>query len=57
MKIDGTLVRLAMARGADWQSLVPATVADYIQANGLDQRFRREFGLQTLAMDSLNPNT
>ena len=54
MPLDGMQVRRAMARGAGWQGLVPAAVADYIQINGLDQRFRREFGLQTLAMDSLN---
>jgi nicotinamide-nucleotide adenylyltransferase len=50
--IDGTMVRREMARGSDWQSLVPRDVADYIVAHRLDDRFRREFGLQTLALDA-----
>lgn len=47
--LDGTSVRRAMAQGDGWRSLVPAVVADYIGAQGLDARFRREFGLETLA--------
>lgn len=50
--IDGTMVRRAMARGDGWQTLVPPAVADYITAHGLDDRFRREFGLPTLALDT-----
>lgn len=49
--LDGKMVRRQMARGNDWQDLVPQEVADYITANNLDERFRREFGLQTLALD------
>ncbi len=49
--IDGTSVRRAMARGDTWRPLVPAPVAEYITAHGLDARFRREFGLETLATD------
>ncbi|MDW8326651.1 MAG: hypothetical protein RMK99_08805 [Anaerolineales bacterium] len=49
--IDGTMVRRAMARGEDWQRLVPPEVAEYIASRGLDVRFRREFGLQTLAQE------
>ncbi len=49
IRLNGTMVRLAMARGEDWQSLTPPAVADYILQQGLDLRFRREFGLQTLA--------
>lgn len=48
--INGTMVRRAMAEGDGWQAMVPTAVADYITQNHLDQRFRREFGLQTLAM-------
>ncbi len=48
--IDGTMVRREMARGGDWQDLVPPNVADYITSRELDKRFRREFGLQTLAL-------
>lgn len=47
--IDGTLVRLRMARGENWQELVPPVIVEYLTKNKLDERFRREFGLQTLA--------
>lgn len=47
--LDGTQVRHAMACGDDWQELVPAEVANYIIKNRLDERFRREFGLEALA--------
>jgi nicotinamide-nucleotide adenylyltransferase len=47
--VNGTMVRRAMAEGDGWQEMVPSAVADYIIQNQLDQRFRREFGLQTLA--------
>jgi nicotinamide-nucleotide adenylyltransferase len=50
--IDGTLVRREMARGNSWRDLVPQEVADYITAKKLDERFRREFGLETLALDA-----
>jgi nicotinamide-nucleotide adenylyltransferase len=50
--IDGTRVRREMARGDGWRDLVPTPVADYIAARQLDQRFRREFGLQALALDA-----
>ncbi|MCB0197077.1 MAG: hypothetical protein KDJ65_34330 [Anaerolineae bacterium] len=50
--IDGAMVRRAMAQGDGWQELVPPAIADYIVAQQLDARFRREFGLQTLALDT-----
>jgi nicotinamide-nucleotide adenylyltransferase len=50
--VDGTMVRAAMARGDAWQELVPPAVADYIVSNRLDLRFRREFGLATLAQEA-----
>ncbi len=50
IKVDGTAVRLMMARGEKWQDWVPERVAQYIESNKLDERFRREFGLETLAM-------
>jgi nicotinamide-nucleotide adenylyltransferase len=50
--IDGTLVRREMARGDGWRDLLPPPVADYIATRQLDQRFRREFGLQALALDA-----
>ncbi|MBN1659661.1 MAG: hypothetical protein JXA93_14745 [Anaerolineae bacterium] len=49
--VDGTVVRREMARGDGWRDLVPAAVAHYLVSHGLDERFRREFGLETLAMD------
>ncbi len=53
MALDGSMVRREMARGDGWQALVPKEVADYIAARRLDERFRREFGLQTLALDAI----
>ena len=40
-----------MARGEDWRQLVPPEVAAWMDEAGLVQRFRREFGLQTLARE------
>ena len=50
--VDGTLVRRRMARGEDWESLVPPPVAEILHDRGLVDRFRREFGLATLALDA-----
>jgi nicotinamide-nucleotide adenylyltransferase len=50
--INGTMVRREIARGDGWRDLVPPQVAEYITSRGLDERFRREFGLQTLALDA-----
>jgi nicotinamide-nucleotide adenylyltransferase len=49
--IEGCMVRREMAQGEAWRRLVPSAVVEYITANKLDERFRREFGLQTLALD------
>lgn len=51
--IDGTLVRRQMACGDGWRELVPPEIAAYIMENRLDERFRREFGLQTLALETI----
>ena len=51
--VSGTQVRKAIARGEDWQALLPVKVAAYIQANRLDTRFREAFGLQTLALETI----
>jgi nicotinamide-nucleotide adenylyltransferase len=51
--VDGTMVRREMARGEGWRDLVPEAVAGYIAAQQLDGRFRREFGLKTLALDAI----
>ena len=53
IRIDGTTVRGMMAKGERWQDWVPERVAQYIQENKLDERFRREFGLETLAVQSV----
>jgi nicotinamide-nucleotide adenylyltransferase len=53
--LDGTAVRKAMARGEGWRELVPEAVADLIDERGLANRFRREFGLATLALDTPAP--
>jgi len=50
--LDGRLVRREMARGDGWRDLVPPEVAEYLTSRQLDERFRREFGLQTLALDA-----
>jgi nicotinamide-nucleotide adenylyltransferase len=49
IRVNGTMVREAIARGEDWQFLVPPEIAEYILSRKLDQRIRREFGLQILA--------
>lgn len=51
--VSGTQVRKAIARGGDWQTLLPDEVATYMQANRLDARFRENFGLQTLALETI----
>lgn len=50
IKVDGSTVRAMMAKGERWQDWVPEPVAKYIEENKLDERFRREFGLETLAI-------
>ena len=49
--VSASLVRRQMAQGGDWQSLVPAKVSQYISSQQLDVRFRKEFGLHTLAVE------
>jgi nicotinamide-nucleotide adenylyltransferase len=47
--VDGRGVRRAMARDEAWERLVPPEVARALRAGGFVRRFRREFGLETLA--------
>lgn len=47
--VKGAMVRMEMAKGGNWKALVPEAVGDYLEKNGLVERFRKEFGLQTLA--------
>lgn len=51
--VSGTDVRRAMARGEDWQSLTPPEVCAYLTQHRLDDCFRQEFGLQTLALETI----
>ncbi|MDH5606936.1 MAG: hypothetical protein OEY93_08615 [Anaerolineae bacterium] len=51
--LEGTMVRKAMAQGDAWQEMVSPEIAAYISANQLDERFRREFGLEALAVDTI----
>jgi cytidyltransferase-like protein len=51
--LRATEVRVEMAKAGNWEKLVPEEVAEYIKKNGLDKRFRQEFGLETLAMADL----
>ena len=45
----GTGVRLEMARGRNWKKMVPEDIANYLVEKGLVERFRREFGEETIA--------
>ena len=49
VRLSATMVRMEMAKGGDWRSMVPAAVAGYIEGHGLADRFRMEFGLETIA--------
>lgn len=55
VRVDGRGVRRALALGEGWRELVPAAVADYLEAGGRVERFRREFGLATLAREAPVP--
>ncbi|MCA8924443.1 MAG: hypothetical protein KDD82_21715 [Planctomycetes bacterium] len=50
--VDGTGVRRALARGEAWERLVPPETAQFLAERGLPERFRREFGLETLALEA-----
>ncbi|GEM_PF-48139 len=49
VRLNATTVRMEMAKAGNWKALVPAAVADYMESHGLAERFRREFGLETIA--------
>jgi len=49
IRVRATEVRYEMARGGEWERYVPEKIADYIKQKNLDERFRKEFGLETLA--------
>ncbi len=56
VRLRATEVRVEMARFGDWKKLVPNEVSDYLEANGLVERFKKEFGLETLAKLAENEN-
>ena len=51
--VSATMVRRGLARGNGWEPFLPVEIAAYIRDRGLDARFRREFGLQTLMMETI----
>jgi len=46
--VRSAMVRAAMAKGEDYSHMVSAQVFECMDRNGLVERFRKEFGLQTL---------
>ena len=48
--ISGTMTRIEMAKAGNWEQYVPLAVAAYLKEKGLVERFRKEFGLQTLML-------
>ena len=48
--IKASMIRMAMARGLNYEEMLPDAVAEYIRDNKLAARFRREFGLEQLAV-------
>ncbi len=46
--INATKIRIEMAKGGEWRELVPLQVQEYLDNTGLVERFRREYGEQTL---------
>jgi len=48
IELHATKVRIEMARGDGWREFVPFEVSEYLDSNGLVERFRREYGSQTL---------
>jgi nicotinamide-nucleotide adenylyltransferase len=51
--VRATEVRIELAKAGNWKEYVPDEVAEYIVRNKLDERFRHEFGLETLAKAAL----
>jgi nicotinamide-nucleotide adenylyltransferase len=51
VRVDGTMVRRALAAGEGWRELVPPAVAALLETEGWAERFRREFGAATRAAE------
>ena len=54
--LSATKVRVAMVKDEDWKSLIPDVVVNYLESNGLVERFKKEFGEETLALATSDPN-
>ncbi len=50
VKVKSSDVRIEMARFGEWEKLVPEKVVEYLETKKLVDRFRNQFGLQTLAL-------
>lgn len=50
IRLRAAKVRLEMVYGNKWKELVPEPVVNYLEINGIIERFREEFGLATLAL-------
>lgn len=52
VRVSGTMVREAMAMTTSdaYRELVPPVIADWIERRGLLERFRSEFGAETIAL-------
>lgn len=48
--MDGTMVRVAMAQGEGYREMVPDNVRELLESRGLVERFRREFGDETMEL-------
>ncbi len=56
IRLKASAVRVAMAKGDEWRGMVPREVAEYLDDHALVERFRREFGLETLASSVADPS-
>ena len=52
VRIDATMVRREMAHGREWKKLVPDAIAQWLEREGLVERFLSEFGAETRAADA-----
>ncbi|VVB77999.1 Nicotinamide-nucleotide adenylyltransferase [uncultured archaeon] len=47
-ELNSSKVRIEIAKDRNWKPMVPASVANYLQEKKIIERFKREFGKQTL---------
>ena len=53
VRVSGTEVRRRLARGLPVDDLLPPSVHDYLCTHQLDERFRQDYGLHTLALETI----